>query len=248
MLTHQGDAMEAITQRATTRSSAEIRRERKPRTRPTPGLPAASTAATSTAARETAASKTARAAGAWGSVRDGARDVGVHRLQAAREQRRLEGRVARIPAAGGARIDPFERLRPKGHAAEDDRVWKQLREDLRLRGELLAVLLGGGHVETEPERVLEQLAAGGRALRHEGKGDGQDQAGEQDGGSDEAPSEGQAESDTDGDASDRHRHTQASPLGAGPVRPGREELSGGGVGIDLVLGYPQGGRELSFEL
>src|SRR6266581_8367201 len=119
-------------------------------------LPAAAAAPASTATRPAAASEAAPAARARGRGRDRARDVVVHRLQAARQERRLERSVADVPAVGGAGVDALERFRPAVDDAENDRVGEQLGEDLSLLGELLPVFLRRAHVEPESERLPQQ--------------------------------------------------------------------------------------------
>src|SRR6267154_1343365 len=129
-------------------------------------LPAAPAATSTATARGPTSAEPARAAGARWRVRDRARDGVVHRLQAVRKQGGLKRRIAGVPLAARARIDPFEGLGPLGDAAEHDCVGKQLGEDLSFFRELLPVFLGRCHIETEPKGSLQELAAACGALRH----------------------------------------------------------------------------------
>src|SRR6266851_468361 len=200
----------------------------------TGALPASSATTSSAAARASAASEPARAAAA-GRERDRARDACVHRLEAASQQCSLERLVSDVPGAALARIDAFERLRPKGDAAEHNRVRKERGEDVRLRRELLPVLLGPGHVEPKPQRVLHEVAAGGGSLRHEPPAHRHHDACDHHGHSDQAPTQRLAEHEGRRAADEDEGEPEAAPGDLGLMRVVHEEAPGRCVVIDLAL-------------
>src|SRR5438309_5078652 len=245
MLTVHGERSEAIAVTTTRRSSTVRSRARRPRR--AAGLPAAA-AASSTSAAGGAAAKSARAARAGRGSGDCARDAAVHGLEAGGQDRGLERRVADVPVVGRARVDALESLGPSRDAAENDRVGKELGEDLGLLGELLAVFLGRVHVEAESQRVLHDVAAGRRALRHESGGDDEDQPDQDHREADKAPSAVEAELEGREAADRQDEDAEASPASSRVIRARRDLLARNGVVEDSALRLLERRVKSSFQL
>src|SRR5260370_31133543 len=101
---------------------------------------------------------------------------------------------------------------------------EMLGEDIGLRRELLPIFLCSRHVKAEAERVLEQVAPYGGALRHEWESDCHDDADDHDGPADQPPAQLQPEEDRGNDACGQQAHAHAPPGRAPLLRTAAETI------------------------